>query len=302
MSATPYERLGLSASASQDEIKAAYRKRAKSLHPDLHPDDPGKLAEFQAVSAAYDLLGDAEKRRRFDAGEIDADGHERPEAQFHRRAAGHGTGPGGYSDADLSGVFSDLFGGRGRAGAGRQGFHARGQDLRFTLELDFLDAARGARRAVTLPGGKPIEITVPAGVQDGQTLRLAGKGAPGMGQGPAGDALISITVKPHPLFQRDGDDIEIDLPITLDEAVLGAKVQVPTIGGPVSMTIPKGASSGTRLRLKHKGITRAGRSGDQTVRLKIVLPKQMDPGLTELAERWRAASNFDPRAELMAGN
>jgi DnaJ-class molecular chaperone len=311
MSDTPYDVLGVAKTASQDEIKKAYRKKAKSLHPDLHPDDPGKQAEFQAVSAAYDLLRDPEKRRRYDAGEIDAAGHERPEHQFYHHHAGQDAGARydprgaqGFSmggEEDLSDLFADLFGHRtraGTAGGARREVHMRGQDMRYHLDIDFLDAALGAKRTVTMPDGKSIEITVPAGVRDGQTLRLGGKGGPGIGKGPAGDALITLTIKPHPVFGRDGDDIEIELPITVDEAVLGAKVDVPTIDGPVSMTIPKGASSGQRMRLKGKGIRKGGRAGDQTVRLKIVLPKTISEEMRGLAEKWRTASRFDPRAEM----
>ena len=312
MSDDPYKTLGVAKTASQDEIKKAYRKLAKALHPDLHPDDPGKQAEFQAVSAAHDLLRDPEKRRRFDAGEIDASGQERPDRHFYhhyaRQDAGarydqgggpaYGQGFGGGSEEDFSDIFSELFGRRpGRAGSGRD-FHAPGTDVRYHLEVDFLDAARGAKRAVTMPDGKSIEITVPSGVRDGQTLRLRGKGTPGIGQGPAGDALVTIGVRTHPVFARDGDDIEIELPITFDEAVLGAKVDVPTISGPVTMTIPQGASSGQRLRLKGKGIRRGKAVGDQMVRLKIVLPKKVDDEMRALAESWRDAASFDPRADI----
>lgn len=313
MSEDPYKVLGVPKTATQDEIKKAYRKLAKSLHPDLHPDDPGKQAEFQAVSAAHDLLGDPEKRRRFDAGEIDASGQERAQREYYHHYAGQdagerygggqgfGQGFGAASDEDLSDLFSDLFGKRQHGGAGGgtyREFHARGQDLNYHLEIDFLDAVLGARKTVTMPDGKSIEITIPTGVRDGQTLRLRGKGAPGYGEGAAGDALVTISVKPHPVFVRDGDDIEVELPITFDEAVLGAKVDVPTVSGPVSMTIPKGASSGQRLRLKGKGIRRGETRGDQTVRLKIVLPKTIDDEMRKLAERCRDAGDFDPRAEL----
>jgi DnaJ-class molecular chaperone len=308
----PYEALNVPRTASQDEIKKAYRKLAKSLHPDLHPDDPGKRAEFQAVAAAYDLLGDAAKRRRFDAGEIDASGQERPERRYYHDYAAQGPGErydagpdprafgfgfGGGRDEDLSSVFADLFG--QRAGGQAHGeVHARGADARYRLEVDFMDAARGTKRAVTMPDGKAIEIAIPAGVDDGRTLRLRGKGGPGRGQGPAGDALVTISVAPHPVFRREGDDIEMELPIAFDEAVLGAKVDVPTIHGPVAMTIPPGASSGRRLRLKGKGIARDGKAGDQVVRLRIALPKEIDDEMRALAERWRQAGGFDPRAEL----
>lgn len=310
MSDDPYKTLGVPRTATQDDIKKAYRKLAKKLHPDLHPDDTGKQAEFQAVSAAYDLLGDAEKRRRFDAGEIDASGQERAERQYYHQYANQSAGRrydpgaemGDFEFEDASGLFSGLFGQRARgAGAGgfRQEFHARGPDIRYHFEVDFMDAVRGAKRSVTMPDGKRIEISIPAGVKDGQTLRLRGKGGPGVGKGPAGDALVTIAVRPHPVFSRDGDNIEIDLPITFDEAVLGAKVEVPTISGPVSMSIPKGASSGHRLRLRGKGVAPAkGPAGDQMVRLKIVLPDRIDDDMQGLAKRWRDHAGFDPRADL----
>jgi len=307
----PYEILGLPKTATQDEIKKAYRKLVKKLHPDLHPDDADNQERFKAVSAAYDLLGDPEKRRRYDAGEIDASGQERPERQYYHQYAGqdagrrYDRGPGfgsAMGEEDLSDIFAQVFGGRAD-GPGRGGFrqevHARGQDMRFHLEVDFLDAARGTRRTVTMPDGHGIEITIPPGLRDGQTLRLSGKGGAGMGQGGPGDALVTVSVRPHPVFTRQGADIEMELPITFDEAVLGAKVEVPTVSGPVSATIPKGASSGRRLRLRGKGLPQSGgKAGDQIVRLKIVLPNRIDPDMEALAQRWRDTAGFDPRAEL----
>ena len=306
MSDNPYKVLGVERTATHDEIRKAYRKLAKALHPDLHPDDPRKQAEFQAVSAAHDLLRDPEKRRRFDAGEIDSSGQERPERPYYHQYAGQNAGQrydqgfGMGEQEDLSDLFAEMFGRRHRSGQQPhdQAFHARGPDLRYHLEVDFLDAARGARRAVTMPDGRSIEIAIPPGVRDGQTLRLRGKGAPGFGQGPAGDALVTIAVAPHPIFTRNGDDIELELPVTFDEAVLGARVDVPTVEGPVSMTIPRGASSGQRLRLKGKGIRHAKTAGDQFVRLKIVLPPAIDREMETLAERWREHAAFDPRADL----
>lgn len=308
MTDDPYKVLGVPKTATQDEIKKAYRKLAKKLHPDIHPNDKGKQAEFQAVAAANDLLGDPEKRRRFDAGEIDASGQERADRQYYHQYAGQdagrrydpGANMGGFDEEDL---FAELFGRRQRAtGAGggfRQEFNARGPDSRYNLEVDFMDAARGTKRSVTMPDGNGIEISIPAGLRDGQTLRLRGKGQPGFGQGPAGDALVTVSVRAHPVFSRDGDNILMELPITLDEAVLGAKVEVPTISGAVSMTIPKGASSGHRLRLKGKGFpTGKGAAGDQFVTLKIVLPKKMDTTLEDLAIRWRDHAGFDPRKDL----
>ncbi|NNE48435.1 MAG: J domain-containing protein, partial [Rhodothermales bacterium] len=225
------------------------------------------------------------------------DGGERYDGGFGRQGFGPGDGAG--QEEDLSDLFSDLFGTRQRSGGGAyQEFHARGPDLRYQLPVDFLEAVRGSKKSVTMPDGKHIEITIPAGVKDGQTLRLRGKGAPGYGKGSAGDALVTIAVSPHPVFTRDGDDIEIELPITVDEAVLGAQVDVPTILGSVSMTIPPGASSGQRLRLKGRGIKRGKTTGDQTVHLKVVLPKKIDDTVRGLAEQWREASTFDPRADI----
>ncbi len=303
----PYKVLGIKQTATQDEIKKAYRELAKKLHPDLHPGDARKNAEFQAVSAANDLLKDPEKRKRFDAGEIDASGHERRERQYYHHYADQDVGrrydPGDARDEfrEASDLFSELFGRRQRGDGGqyRQEFHARGPDVRYHLEVDFLDAAHGTRRSVTMPDGKSIEITIPPGLRDGQTLRLRGKGGPGFGEGPAGDALVTIGVRPHPVFARDGDDIEVVVPITFDEAVLGGKVEVPTISGPVSMTIPKGVSSGHRLRLKGKGIkTGGGTVGNQHVRLNIVLPDKIDVQMEDIARRWRDQSGFDPRKDL----
>lgn len=315
----PYDVLGVSKTASQDEIKKAYRKLAKALHPDLNPGDKSKEAEFQRVGNAYDILGDADKRKRFDAGEIDASGNETPKQQYYNQYAGADPqgryeSSAGYADfGDFSDVFSDLFGRRAAGAAGSAGagggargwgggggsFDARGGDIRYSMEVEFLDAARGAKRSITLPDGKTIDLTIPAGLRDGQTLRLRGKGQPGYGKGPAGDAYVSVAVRPHPVYTRDGRDIEVEVPVTFDEAVLGARIEVPTISGPVTMKLPKGASSGHRLRLKGKGIAPAkGDPGDQYVRLRIVLPKTIDAEMETIAERWRDHAAFDPREAL----
>lgn len=309
MSEDPYKVLGVAKTATQDEIKKAYRALAKKLHPDLHPDDSRKQAEFQAVSGAYDLLKDPETRRRFDAGEIDASGHEKPERQYYHQYAGSDRGrrydPSGQGEeyVDMSDFFSDLFGRGARPGGGGarygQEFSAPGPDYRYQLEVDFLEAARGAKRSVTMPDGARIDLTIPAGLQDGQTLRLKGKGGEGYGRGPRGDALVTVGVRPHPVYSRDGNDVLIEVPITFDEAVLGGKIEVPTIGGPVSMSVPKGASSGRKLRLKGKGIRPAkGKAGDQIVTLKIVLPDRMDDRMEEIARSWREKVTSDPRKTM----
>lgn len=305
MAGDPYAALGLTRSASDAEIKTAYRKIAKSDHPDLNP-DPGAAERFKAASAAYDLLKDPDQRRRFDAGEIDDQGQERPQRRYYREhaeAADHpyAQGYGFEGDPDLSGVFSDLFGrgGFGQAGFGQGGFgqggtrdfSMRGQDYRFSLEVDFMTAAKGGRTRITLPEGGDLEVAIPGGARDGQTLRLKGKGGPGMGKGGPGDAYLTISVAPHPDFRREGDDIFLTLPISLDEAVLGGKVAVPTIGGPVNLTIPKGATTGQKLRLRGRGIN----GGDQQVELKIVMPAKIDDGLATFIEEWRKDHGYDPR-------
>lgn len=302
MATDPYEILGVGRKASQDDIRKAYRKLAKAHHPDLNPGNQGAADRFKEVTAAYDLLSDADKRARFDRGEIDASGAERPQHQFYRdfaetpggfryRAT---TGAGDAAAGDFGDIFSEIFGGFGgrRAGGRRQG-----ADARYGLEVDFLDAVNGARRRITLPDGQVLDVTVPAGVDDGQVLRLKGKGAPGPGSGPPGDALIEVRVKPHPQFQRQGDDIAVEVPVALHEAVLGAKIEVPTPTGRVTMTIPAGASSGQVLRLKGKGIanTMTGRTGDQLVTLKLVMPKTIDADLKGFMRQWGEAHAYDPR-------
>lgn len=306
----PYEALGLTKSATADDIKKAYRKLVRSSHPDLHPDDHGAEARFKAIAAAYDLLKDPDSRARYDAGEIDGLGAERPQRQYYRDFAsapdssyqpqGRGSGP-GVDPADL---FEQILRNRGRSSGGRDGgggFSASGPDLRFSLEVPFLDAVRGAETRITLPDGQDLAIRIPQGTEDGQTLRLRGKGGRGYGGGVAGDALITVLVQPHPVFRRAGDDIFLTLPITIDEAVLGGKVTAPTIDGPVGMTIPQGASSGQILRLRGRGVGRAGQKakGDQRVELRIVTPPDPDRTLRAFLEGWRKSNGFDPRAELM---
>ena len=312
MSNDPYKTLGLTKSATADEIKKAYRKLVRSSHPDLHPDDVGAEARFKAVSAAYDILKDPDTRAKFDAGEIDGTGAERPQRQYYRdftdapnnaynQNSGFGAG------ADPSDIFAEILRNRARQGGGAQfeerGFSAAGPDLRYSLEVPFLDAARGGEARITLPDGQGLAVKIPRGTEDGQTLRLRGKGGAGFGGGNAGDALITILVKPHTVFRRDGDDILLTLPITIDEAVLGGKVTAPTIDGPVGLTIPAGASSGRVLRLRGRGIVRkSGKiKGDQRVELRIVAPPNPDKKLTEFLTQWRKTQTFDPQFVLMKG-
>lgn len=303
MADDPYQVLGVTKDASQDDIRKAYRKLAKELHPDLNPGNRQAEARFKDVSAAYHILSDPEKRARYDRGEIDASGAERPPQGFYREHADAGGRHTYYSTAgfedfeDVSDVFADLF---GRRGAGSRTVRMRGGDVAYRMEVDFLEAVNGAKKRVTMPDGNSLDVTIPPGIADGQVLRLKGKGAPGIGGGPPGDALVEVSVRPHPLFERHGNDILVELPIGIDEAVLGAKVEVPAISGRVRVSVPKGASSGQMLRLKGKGVKAApGRpAGDQLVRLKIVLPRTIDPELADFMARWRQAHAYDPRAEL----
>ncbi|HKZ97311.1 MAG TPA: J domain-containing protein [Hyphomicrobiaceae bacterium] len=294
--ADPYAVLGVGKTASQDEIRAAYRKLAKESHPDLHPGNAAAEKRFKDISAAYDILGDEAKRKRFDAGEIDEHGAERPERKYYRQYAeagpgfryGRGTGE---DFVDMDDIFADLFRGRG------EGFRMPGASVRYRLPVDFLEAVNGARKTVSMPDGKTLDIKIPAGVRDGQVLRLKGQGLPGAGGAPPGDALVEVEVLPHPRFTRDGRDIRSVLPITIAEALAGAAVRAETIAGPVDVKIPKGANSGTTLRLKGKGVKHEGRGapGDHLLELRIVLPDKRDPELERLVAEWEAKHPYNPR-------
>jgi len=309
-----YKVLGVLKTATEAELRKAYRALAKKHHPDLNVGNQAAAERFKEIASAYDILGDAEKRKRYDAGEIDESGQERRERQFYRqhaegpwggkyRQAGPGAGPRGQgpafedaSDIFGSDVFADLFG-FGRGGAGEDAFaqaRGRGGDVNYTLKIGFLEAARGGPKRITLPDGASLDVSIPPGISDGQTLRLKGKGQ--AGRGGVGDAYVKIEVEPHPNFERKGNDIHAKVPVSLDEAVLGGKIEAETISGPIQVTVPPGSNTGSVLRLKGKGIAPpAGTPGDHYVRLEIMLPKAPDPELRAFLEEWRKTHRYDPR-------
>ncbi len=284
----PYQTLGVPRGASEDDIRKAYRKLAKRHHPDLNAGKPEAAEKFKTIGAAHDLLSDPAKRARFDMGEIDAEGNEtaafrgrsRPHPQQHPRpgARQHGGAP-GFNPEDLEALFGQGFGGGMR-------------ETTFNVTVSFREAATGAVRRLLLPDGREIDLTIPPGTRDGHVLRLKGQGR--RGQMGAGDALVEVSVTPDKLFRREGDDIVMDLPVTLREAVLGASVEVPTLKGPVRLTIPPGSGSGARMRLKGRGIG----EGHQYVVLKPVLAAGEDAALAAFLETWQPAHPIDPRAEL----
>jgi DnaJ-class molecular chaperone len=295
-----YKVLGVTKSASQEEIKAAYRKLAKKLHPDLNPGNQEVEKEFKEVSQAYAILSDTEKRKQYDNGEIDASGQETPRQGFYKTYASSGGGK--YDPFDIGDifsseeVFSDLF---GRQRARRRGapLRQRGADVSYRLSVPFLEAATGAKRRVQFSEGKRLEVNIPAGTEDGQALRLKGQGLPGVNGGEAGDAYVEITVEPHPFFTRKGSDIHVEVPVSLSEAVLGGSISVPTVEGNVSMKIPAGSNSGKTMRLKGRGVAdrKSGAQGNQYVTLKVVLPEEPDPELKEFVESWAETHAYNPR-------
>lgn len=299
--ADPYQTLGVSKTATDDEIRKAYRKLAKEHHPDLNPGNAEAEKRFKEISAAYSLLNDPEKRGAYDAGEIDETGAPQPERRFYREYADAGSGFRYERPEDLGGFgdFGDIFGDllnrrRGARGGDQTEFRIRGGDVSYTLPVDFLEAVNGGRKRVEMPDGKTLDITIPAGVQEGQTLRLRGQGMAGIGGAPAGDALITVTVRPHPLFRREGNDIRSVLPVTLNEALSGATVQVDTVTGPVSLKIPKQSNTGRVLRLRGKGVQ--GRTkGDQLVELQVVMPPHPDAELENLISEWERKHPYNPR-------
>lgn len=306
MARDPYTILGVARGATEKDVKSAYRKLAKELHPDRNKDKPNAAERFSEITTAYDLLSDADKRARFDRGEIDLDGNPtgygagfggggagfrggqggfRPEDM-----AGFGAGHGGAEGIDLGDMFEGLFGGRGgRGGFGGGGFGGqqrapKGADVQYRLGVSLTDAACLKPQRITLSDGKTIDLKLPAGLEDGTQMRLAGKGQPG--PGGAGDALVTISIQPHPFFRRDGDTIRLDLPVTINEALAGAKIKVPTAEGPVMLSVAPGSSSGRTLRLKGKGMTRKDQTrGDQLVTLEVTLPEAGSEAAADLARR-----------------
>ena len=293
----PYQTLGVAKDASADDIRRAYRSLAKKHHPDLNPGSKAAEARFKDISGANDLLSDPDKRARFDRGEIDAAGDPKPERASYRSYADAGAGAryGGAEAGGMGDIFADLFAQSHERGTRPM----RGRDAAYTLPVEFKDAITGVQRRITLPDGRSLEVRVPPGMEDGQTLRLRGQGGDGANGGPAGDALIEVRVAPHPAFRREGDDVHLDLPVTVKEAVMGGRVTVPTVTGPVAMTVPRRSDTGTVLRLRGRGVPAHGDrpAGDQLVTLRLVLP-DADDALEALLRQWAPADAVDPRRGL----
>jgi DnaJ-class molecular chaperone len=324
----PYEVLGVPRTAKPEDIKKAFRRLAKKLHPDANKNDAKAASKFAELNAAYEIVGDADKRKAFDRGEIDAEGKPRfqgfegfgaypggagsQEGTFEtfswgpgggfRRSSGRAGGMGGIDD-----IIRDMFGGLGGARGGRgagmdfepQDFpRGRGPDVAAQLTITLAEAAKGGSRRVRLPSGKDVDVKIPVGLTDGQQIRLKGQGYPGAGGGPAGDVLITVNIAPHPYFKPDGNNLRVELPITLYEALLGAKVRVPTLDGAVDLSIPPGTSSGRTFRLKGKGMPSRGDNGDLYVTVRIVLPDGKNPELEELMRKMRDMKPYDPRRDM----
>jgi DnaJ-class molecular chaperone len=318
----PYTVLGVSKSASEAEIKSAFRKLAKKHHPDANKHDPKAASRFAELNAAYEIVGDDKKRKAFDRGEIDAEGKPRfqgfegahpgggfggpggshfesfsfgPDG-FQRHGSGGGFGGGGFEDL-LRGMFSGAARGRGAQFEAEDFGAPAGQDLQASLTISLADAAKGTKTRVHLPTGKDVEVKIPAGLTSGQQIRLKGQGWPSA-HGPVGDALITVHVAPHPVFKPDGHDLRLDLPITLYEAVLGGKVRVPTLDGALELTIPPGTDSGRTFRLKGKGLKAKSGAGDLLATVRVTLPDEPSDELKELMKKLRDKSPYDPRKDL----
>ncbi len=301
MAGDPYKELGVSRASDAAEIKAAFRKLAKELHPDKNRGDTATEERFKRVSAAFDILSDPDKKAQFDAGQIDADGQQQYRG-FGGQPGGAGAGPGGFGgfsgaggpggraafeDLDLDDIFGRFGGGRGPA----KGF-GRGQDVRATLEISLEDSIGGATRRIQFSDGRTLDVAIPKGATNGQTIRLRGQGMPGRTE--KGDALIELRIAPHPLFKVEGADVLMDLPISVPDAILGGKIECPTPDGPVSVTVPKGSNSGQIMRLRGKGAFAGGARGDLKARLVVTLPETIDPILLRIAEDWRSNRPYKP--------
>ncbi len=309
----PYEILGVPRTAGEAEIKKAFRNLAKKHHPDKHAGDAAAQKKFQEISAAYDILGDKDKRAQFDGGAIGPDGNPRgfdPRGGF-RQGSPFGFGAGGagnrdfhFSSDDIGGggstfedIFSSMMGGGARRG-GAQGRAAKGGDFSAAVTVSLAEAVAGGTRRIVMQNGEQIDVKIPAGVKDGQTIRIKGRGGAGRGGGPNGDVLLQIGVAAHPFIVRDGAHLRMDLPVTLKEAVAGGKVPVPTLAGTLSLTVPEGSNTGTTLRLKGKGVPAHGKeeAGDLFVRLVVTLPDKPDQALRSFVDNW--SGDYDPRAKL----
>ena len=311
MARDPYLELGVSRSASTDEIRKAFRKLAKQHHPDTNPDNKAAEERFKQVSAAFDILGDPVKKKKFDAGEIDADGRETMRGFGGAGGGGNPFGGGGFQrggfssrgqdgpEIDLGDLFGDILGrnargGGGFGGGGQGGFSPRGADIKARLDIDLEEAIRGGKKRVAFSDGRTIDVTIPAGAQEGQTLRLKGQGSPG--RGGQGDALIELAIKPHPIYRPENGALVMDLPVSVPDAVLGGKVEAPTPDGPVTLTVPKGSNTGAKLRLKGRGLADAkGVRGDLFARLVVTLPDAPDAELEKFAEAWRKDRPYAPK-------
>ena len=334
----PYQVLGLTKSASEADIKRAYRKLAKKYHPDQHPDDKAAQDKFAEINQAYEIVGDKTKRTQFDRGEIDAEGRQRFQGfegfhgaegggragnwSFRQSGGGAGAGAGGFDDilneifgsfggarargAGAAGGMGGGMGGGGMGGAGTAGAGAgtrtrpqRGEDVTVTARVSLEELAHGGKARVTLPNGKTLSVTIPAGTEAGDQIRLKGQGNPGPAGGPAGDARVTVQFAPHAYFTPDGSNLRLNLPVALYEAVLGGKVRVPTLNGPVEMTIPANSSGGRTLRLKGKGLpAKGGGTGDLLVSLRIALPEGGDADLEKLMRVWQSTKPYNPRSGM----
>jgi DnaJ-class molecular chaperone len=318
MADNPYEVLGVPRDADQAAIRKAYRAKARKHHPDLNPGDKAAEDTFKAVSAANDLLSDVEKRAAYDRGEIGPDGQARPQRPQYRdfaegapgrryrpegAASGHPAGGWGVNEDELGDIFSTIFSGQagfgGEGGSGGAG-PRKGRDEHYSLTVDLLDVVNGATRRLTLPDGRTLDVKIPIGLDDGQILRLRQQGGAGVNGGSAGDALIEIKVAAHPFFRREGSDIHLDLPVTVQEAVLGGRISVPTPAGPVAMTIPAASDTGRQLRLRGRGVPAHGgmSAGDLYATLRVVIGEP-DPALEEFLKQWKPQNAIDPRQSMM---